>query len=368
MPLQRSRSSSESCLPLGACEEQQNQVPEKSLITSCCGRVFVLTWRTIFLTRKLATALPPQAELLTMSPTSWIFSAPSTAPSKIYKVSQDAAQLQNEFELQEKIGTVFHHIAQEYMSRQGQQLPLPYVPICFDYFPTIHSSSIADMFKSHTQLSKNCGVYSMEYIRPLNRYHVKYLVKRHLFPTVQDVALQRARSTHNLSKICLGGLKPLSDSARTGMHDRLTYLDHLIKEHVDIYQLASVMGSALAVLHWVCETDARGVQFMLGCDRRGKVQLWLIDFAKCRPFERTTHVVSTQLVDAITENGCVWPKWIDLEPFRNVWKKFKNAYVQMSLRLFAQGDELNPSVHLPLLFIKTLAKLRGVKSTSNTCF
>lgn len=135
-----------------------------------------------------------------------------------------------------------------------------------------------------------------------------------------------------------------------------------------IYQLASVMGAALAILHWVCKIHAAGVQFMLGCDRRGSIQLWLMDFAKCTPFARTAHTASTQLVDAITDNGCVWPKWIDLEPFRDVWKRFKSAYVRMSLQVFTQEDEPSPRDNLPILFIQALAKMRGVKAASNASF
>lgn len=159
-----------------------------------CYGILVLTWRAVCVTLKLAAALPPQAELLTRSPTSWVYSAPATAPARIYKISLDAAQLHREFVLQNKIGTVFHNIAQDYMSKRGQQLPLPYVPLCFDYFPAIRSSCIADLFQSHRQLPQNSGAYSMEYIQPLNKHHVKYLVKRHLSPSVQGHALQRAKA------------------------------------------------------------------------------------------------------------------------------------------------------------------------------
>ncbi|KAJ6436536.1 RNA-directed DNA polymerase from transposon x-element [Purpureocillium lavendulum] len=74
------------------------------------------------------------------------------------------------------------------------------------------------------------------------------------------------------------------------------YIDQLYAERVDICSLASSIGSALGALHWACGIDAAGVDFMLGCDRRGRVQLWLIDFADCRPFQRTAGAVTTHLI------------------------------------------------------------------------
>lgn len=330
-----------------------------SALTVVIIRLFLMRiWRTFRASQILAPPLTPQAKLLKQTSSSWIYTTPPPSPPRIFKVSNDPSQLQREYDLQNMVNEAFCRVADAFHLR-GQEVSLPYVPVCFDFYPELFSSDISDTYASQKQLPPECAAYSMEYIQPLNKYYVKYLVKRHLSVGVQDLALRGANETHNIVKICVGDLKPLSDEWKAHFHDRSAYLDHLYDEQVDVEAIASVMGSVLAIMHWLCGTDAAGIQFMMGCDRRGTLQLWLIDFGDCKPFRKTTDDVTMQLVDAVMNNNCVWPRWINLQPFRGMWASFKRAYIHMSLNVFVDKRGLYARPYLPLLFMQTLEKLRG---------
>jgi hypothetical protein len=42
------------------------------------------------------------------------------------------------------------------------------------------------------------------------------------------------------------------------------HLNHAIELQLEVRALARSMGTALAIMHWAAETDARGVEFVLG--------------------------------------------------------------------------------------------------------
>ena len=157
----------------------------------------------------------------------------------------------------------------------------------------------------------------------------------------------------------MGDLQPLADRWQTELRDRPAYIDQLYAERVDICSLASSMGSALGALHWACGIDAAGVDFMLGCDKSGHVQLWLIDFANCKPFRRTARAVTTHLVNAVMQNGACWPRWIDSPAYRDAWATFRRAYLEMSVHIFTDDNEGTATAFLPLLFINELEAMRG---------
>ena len=170
---------------------------------------------------------------------------------------------------------------------------------------------------------------------------------------MQDRALYHFANEHFLAKVYMGKRRPFSDVWRTDLRDRPAYVDQLRAEGIDIISIAAVMGSTLAVLHWRCGVDAAGVEFFLGRDKRGKVRLWLLDFADCRNVRITSQNVTTQLIDAVVENEPFWPRNINEDGFRHLWRGFRQAYLEMC-GLLSEDVGVDDFGVLPQLFMNYL--------------
>ena len=270
--------------------------------------------------------------------------------------------LKQQLRIHNKLNVVFDAVAKT-MYQGAKLAALPYVPVCLDWYPDIFESEVADSFTSRRHLPRPCAGYAMEYIQPLHHHYLRYLVKRHLSCRVQEDALKNASNTHNVLQVYLGKLRPLTDPWDTNMQGRIIYVDHLYQEGVDFNHFAAAMGSALAVLHWCCGLDAAGVQFLLGGDRRGRIQLWMTGFSHCRPFQRTVADVRTRLVRAVLDGNGMWPRWLELRPYREVWFAFKRAYLHVSLFVFSDKQADSERIFLPLLFLQSLAAKQGPEAS-----
>ena len=316
-----------------------------------CGRF----WR---MPRSSPPDRPPiRAQLLSKTTNSWVYKTPPVSAIRAIKVSQDELLLYQEYLLQRDTKWAFG-VAHQKLAARGLGVLLPLVPQCLSFQANV-LTEYHGIFKDMKEFPRDCAGYTMEYIRPFNQYHTKYLVKRHLSQHVHERALAGSTDLLLLAKVQMGALKPSSDRWDISLQDRPAYIDQLYAERVDVVSLASSMGSALGVLHWVCGVDAAGVDFVLGCDRSGHVQLWLIDFADCKPFRSTMLDVTTRLVDAVVQNGSCWPRWIDLPAFRNVWTVFRRSYIQISVCILEGSRSTAPPTFLPILFIDELEKTQG---------
>ncbi|KAH6607377.1 hypothetical protein Trco_003690 [Trichoderma cornu-damae] len=238
---------------------------------------------------------------------------------------------------------------------------LPFVPQCSSFYPGCSSSPCCETYKRLDGFPPDASGFFMEYIRPLNKHHAKYLIRRYLARSAQGKAISTCQSKHFLAKVYLGDTKPLTDPWNTDMQDRPAYLDHLLAERVEVSYLAASMGATLAILHWSCGVDARGVEFVLGSDTWGHVQFWMIDFADCAAFPKTPEAVLTQLVDAVMANEPFWPRFIKIKAMRGLWKFFSDAYLQvsdlvMTDAMIGRNDAVRA---LPRLFMKEMEKIRG---------
>ncbi|GAO18899.1 hypothetical protein UVI_02030680 [Ustilaginoidea virens] len=292
---------------------------------------------------------PEQAQ-----PISWLYET-SRPPIVTVKVSSHEKLLQGEYDTHRKIESAFDRVGRGV----GRAVVLPYVPRCVTFRPRVHLSQYSERELPRTGLPTYSAAYEMEHIRPFNKDHVNYLVKRHIAHFVQDKALADVVDSRLVVQVCLGDLRPLSDKWQLGLDKRPAYLDQLHQEGVDINGLAEIMGSALAVLHWHCGLDGAGVEFVLGCERKGYIRLWLTSFGACRPFEPTAAQVRTSLVDAIMQNNSCWPRWVNLRPFRHMWCKFRMAYINMALLLDDDCEGKLAEEFLPSIFINELEMARG---------
>lgn len=184
----------------------------------------------------------PRAQLLAGTATSWVFTIPPTSSARVIKVGRDTLLLHHEYTTHQDVSSTFTAIRRELFDR-GLEVLLPFVPRCFQFHSDVQASEHHDIFQNIQHLSKNSAAYTMEYIRPFNKYHVKYLVKRPMSKYVQDRAFGSTVDPQFLAKVRMGGLRPLSDRWQTEFRDRAAYIDQLYAERFDVCCVASSMGS-----------------------------------------------------------------------------------------------------------------------------
>jgi hypothetical protein len=299
-------------------------------------------------TPEVATHRDPK---LIKSTESWHLFTTTRAPIVAVKISSDKTALKKEHDMHHMVESDMLDLAHAF----AKDILLPYVPHCHNYYPNLSASELGDMFTGQDAALSGCAAYTIEYVRPFHQHHLNYLVKRHLSPRIQAKALAETPKAHFIADICLGDVRPLCDKWQDGLNTRRIYVDQLYHEKVDVTAMSASMGSTLAVLHWRCGIDGAGVKFVLGCERKGHIQMWLMSFADCRPFQRTEHGVTMQLVDAVMRSDSCWPRWINLRRFRNLWCSFREAYLATSGRVYScRHDE-----HLPSVFINRLESIRG---------
>lgn len=296
------------------------------------------------------------------------------------KVSTDILSLRRQFYLQDKINDTLGRL-QTMFANANVKLALPHVPKCKTFYPHLSSSPNGDAgshlplpilssLGRHPKDAAATAAYSMEYIFPFHDHHTKYLIRRHLGKKAQQYALEsiRCKTAHFLGIVHLGANKPPSDSCNADTRDRPVYIDHLTAEMVNVHALAATMGAALAALHWACRLDARGVKFLLGRDRKGRIQMWMINFSHCARFVTTEAAVKTQLVDAMLKMPLVWPRpghsteqvsasQRHGQRRRDIWDFFRFTYLEVSH--FILDSSVLQAQDLPEMFIEELEKRRG---------
>jgi hypothetical protein len=136
--------------------------------------------------------------------------------------------------------------------------------------------------------------------------------------------------------------------------------------------IATAMGSALAVMHWRVGIDADDVEFVLGSSptypvprplspqelsaisqptstwqqtmnlvnfKRRVTQLWLLDFNRCHDISRDEKGVS-QAVSAFFRNDAYYPRPLGNNPAeKELWEAFSDGYIQKSNEIMGSDDD-----------------------------
>ena len=279
-----------------------------------------------------------------------VYVTDSSAPV-VFKASTDDLSIRRQYDIQGLVSCAFLEVTRD-LDCFGSNFSLPRIPRCYEHFDDTSASSLNQLFE--TQSIAHSSAYSMEYIRPLSKRYTKSLLRQHLTPKTFERAWEVAKTESVLFKVYLGDPKPLHDMDSDTVRDRPAYLDHLSVEGANVDHLAASMGAALAILHWICGIDARGVHFLLGADKSGRLHTWIVNFGHCHLLMPTIDAVQTQLVDAIRENEPFWPRYIDVDGFRGVWASFTKKYLRVSRVLVEKNHK-----HLPAAFIDSLNQHHG---------
>jgi hypothetical protein len=232
-----------------------------------------------------------------------------------------------------------------------------------------------------------------EQIRPLNGVIRDALMQRYCPAGIRDAVQRNVENRDCLARVYLGYRRKhvLADeevyfSLRNFELDLARAEDLGLADEMRVH--ARGMGIALACMHWVARTDARGVEFVLGappaeakidaaqcaelpvraCTREyasrtqthRAVRLWLLDFDKCGPLEMSVAGV-TKAADAFWRNDPFYPRPVAGEGEQDYayWKAFRDAYLHECEKCASQEVK---SQRLPELFVDMLLE-RATKGT-----
>lgn len=108
----------------------------------------------------------------------------------------------------------------------------------------------------------------------------------------------------------------------------------------DMQRYAGIMGETLAVIHWVCELDGRGIEFVLApaphreiCrmdyvyNVLGKHCMWILDFDQCQSITIDMEGVC-RAIDAFWWNHPYMPHPAKDSP---LWKAFRKQYLKLAM-------------------------------------
>ncbi|KAF4451455.1 hypothetical protein F53441_5547 [Fusarium austroafricanum] len=160
------------------------------------------------------------------------------------------------------------------------------------------------------------------FIRPLNGAHARALVNTFLDPSIREAALNDPDLNNVRLRVFLGEVAPPDDAKSPRLLSRPVYLDQIIHEAGEcIKQWAQQMGAALAVIHWCCHLDAKGIKFYLGTGCRNRPKLWMTNFGGCQPPVSDTSQAAYDLAEIISDNPA-FPRC----PFPSTTKDTKDQY------------------------------------------
>ncbi|EEU44701.1 uncharacterized protein NECHADRAFT_49569 [Fusarium vanettenii 77-13-4] len=107
------------------------------------------------------------------------------------------------------------------------------------------------------------GLWS-ERIQPLPDITRRLLIEKFCPQRVKSQALLDPANRDCLVRVYLGSQRGRSGGMFFSLRNFKMHLNHLVDLNLGVYELASSMATALAVMHWAAQTDARDVEFALG--------------------------------------------------------------------------------------------------------
>ncbi|KAF4979113.1 hypothetical protein FZEAL_4603 [Fusarium zealandicum] len=222
--------------------------------------------------------------------------------------------------------------------------------------PSPHSKIV---IRTRSGLTSVFGGFTMDYIPPLHPHHARGLVHIWISPGLQDLVLKNPNMSQVRLEIRMGELSPYGEPKSTRVVSRPAYINQLWHEAGEsVFEWANTMGVTLAILHWGCNLDARGVKFLLGT-KRDSVHLWMTGFDDCEHFDKAT-CTSQSLVSAMIGNPA-WPRpvfGVSVDPendpdgvVASTWDAFSKSYLVASKSLLSGEDQASGNTRHPSLFL-----------------
>ncbi|RSL43623.1 hypothetical protein CEP54_015021 [Fusarium duplospermum] len=233
------------------------------------------------------------------------------------------------------------------------------------------------------------GLWS-ERIQPLPDITRRLLVEKFCPQRVKSQALLDPANRDCLVRVYLGSQRGRTGGMFFSLRNFKMHLNHLVELNLGVYELASSMATALAVMHWGAKTDARDVEFALGSIteplpsmaaaeiaalppntwtgpqsddledfHHRKTVLWLLDFNQVRAITMDAEGIA-QAVEAFGINDPYYPKPLRESPVaKDLWDKFVKVYLETAGRVLA--GEREEILDLPNQFVQGVVKMEEEK-------
>ncbi|RYP79017.1 hypothetical protein DL770_006762 [Monosporascus sp. CRB-9-2] len=270
------------------------------------------------------------------------------------------------------------------------------VPECYFFVPKEHP----EYFQQHQTLSEAAqavchlptDILVTERIIPLPEMTRTLLIEKYCAGRIKQRALTDPANKDCLVRVYLGSLQGKSGGMFFSLRNFKMHLNQMVELQLDVEEMASQMGKALAVMHWDARTDARDVEFALGSSTKKvpvsikhyseligmeprtftgpesgrqedffhrKTELWLLDFNQVRAITLDEAGVA-QVVEAMTINDPYFPKPLQDNPVaRRVWNRFAESYLEVADVVLKEQD---PKVReLPGIVLQRLIELQQKK-------
>ncbi|KAF5023214.1 hypothetical protein F66182_4722 [Fusarium sp. NRRL 66182] len=177
----------------------------------------------------------------------------------------------------------------------------------------------AEIVLGRIYTSRNvCAGFMMEYIPPMKSDYARTLANKFLDPTICNALGQGQNLKNARFHLHLGEMSPSHEALDADLSSRPVYFDQLWREAFGrIIPWARTMGITLAIIHWVCQLDGKGVKFLIPSTSKSAM-LWMTSFGDCNSFKRDSVPIDS-LIKAVTDNP-TWPQSsnaLGLDPLRS---------------------------------------------------
>ncbi|KAJ4139794.1 hypothetical protein NW768_001138 [Fusarium equiseti] len=187
--------------------------------------------------------------------------------------------------------------------------------------------------------------FGQERFQNLHPHHIRALVRTFCCPSIRDTMLNNPK-LHDLTIwVQFGLMSPPDEAVNTDM-DRFAYLDQVWQAAPSrIARWAKMMGASLAIIHWKCNLNARGVNFKVARILRHFVGLVLTNVKRVQPFDPEGLCAQSLALQIV--NNPTWPRPVSAFPPQQtqvteliafVWESFSDAYLSASKKLLGKHE------------------------------
>ncbi|KAM0431281.1 hypothetical protein ACHAPT_005251 [Fusarium lateritium] len=231
--------------------------------------------------------------------------------------------------------------------------------------------------EQHDNFPFPSSALSSEHILPLAGVVRETLIQNYCPQSMQKAALENPLNRDSLARVYLGRRRSPKQPRQVNFSLRNfnLCLDQMTELNLPVASYASVIGEALAIIHWAANVDGYDIEFVLGSEastssqhqpassgqsaqtpmresssnliegRRKTTRIWVLDFNLCTQWEERIgweqpEALIEQLVTAFFENDPYYPlPLVDNDLGKQLWSVFRDSYLAKAKEVLAEKDE-----------------------------
>ena len=305
-----------------------------------------------------------------------VYEVPGT--TDIFKVAnypgQDTDQLWNDYEMHNKVSEVF-----EKLGRDKIEVRVPRLKYFVGQSDDIWWSENLDRFPLQF-LKEPSNLLCAERILPLAKPIRESLIDIYA-PKGADLQSFKADASNKdcLVRMYLGKRRERVNNKFFQLRNFNLHLDQMEELDLNVFEFASAIGQALAIMHWACHLDANDVEFVLGSSpdlvaqphlittkplsseaianmspntstwdahindfKKRTTHMWMLDFNRCKVVSTNVEKMLLQLVHSYFRNDPYFPRPVPPNSKdAPLWDVFRRSYEEAASECIKRN--LSPS-------------------------